>query len=152
MHSAVSSPSVWERWREARRLVLLEAFEDSATGARIKEFRHDLFLQLGHRCQIIEHVWLSSMFRLHELQEIAAEEAAAADLVVIAAHEAENLPGEVQGWLDLWLRQAGGRNAVLLALLDSGPEADPGRIEGHLQDAAKRSGMEFMVETRVLAR
>ena len=151
MHTAISNPRVWERWREARRLVLLEAFEDSATGARVKEFRQDLFQQLGQRCQIIEHVWLCNMFRFHELQEIAAEEAAVADLVVIAAHDATSLSEEVKGWMDLWLRQKSTRNAVLLALLESAPEEGPGPIEVYLEDVARRGGMEFVVDTRTTA-
>ena len=151
MHAAIFDPRVWERWREARRLVLLEAFEDSATGMRIKEFRQSLSQELGHGCQLIEHVWLFNLFRFHELQEIAAEEAATADLVVIAVHDAENLPGEVKSWMDLWLQQGTARHAVLLALLDSTMEGLPRPMEGYLQAAARRGGMEFVVETRAMA-
>jgi hypothetical protein len=96
-------------------------------------------------------VWLFNMFRLHELQEIAAEEAASADLVVIAAHDAENLPDEVKSWMKLWVGQGTARQATLLALLDREPEGEPRPLEGYLAAAARRGGMEFVVETREVA-
>ena len=148
MHTAISDPRVWERLRGASQLALLEAFEDAATASRIREFRHDLLQLVGNRCQIVEHVWLCNMFRFHELQEIAAEEAAVADLVVIAVHDAPSLPDEVKGWMELWLRQKSTRNTVLLALLESTPDAGPGPVEAYLKEAAKRGGIEFVVETR----
>jgi hypothetical protein len=148
MQTTLSNPRTWGRWKEAKRLALLAAFEDSATGTRIKEFRQDLSRQLGQHCQIVEHVWLFSMFRLRELQDIAAEEAAAADLVVMAAHDTESLPDEVKSWVDLWLRPGATRKAVLVALLDSGPGEARGPIEGYLEEVARRGGMEFLVESR----
>ena len=114
------SPQVWQRWKAAKQLALLATFEDSVTGMRVKEFCQGLSRNLGQQCQIIEHVWLFSTFRLRELQEIAAEEASASDLVIISVHQAEGLPDEVKSWIDLWLSNKGARPAVLLALLEPG--------------------------------
>ncbi len=148
MQTTVSDPRLWGRWKEAKRVALLATFADSATGTRIKEFRQDLARRLGEHCQIIEHVWLFSMFRLPELREIAAEEAAASDLVVMAVHDSENLPDEVKTWMDLWLQPGPARNAVLLVLLDSASEGTPGAVERYLRDAATRSGRDFLAESR----
>jgi hypothetical protein len=145
MNTTVTDPQVWQRWKEAKRLVLLATFEDSVTGQRVKEVCQGLSRNLGQHCQIIEHVWLFSTFRLRELQEIAAEEASASDLVIISVHQGESLPDEVKNWIDLWLGQKGARHAVLLALLDSGYEEVPGPTQAYLQDAARRGGMEFLV-------
>ena len=114
---------------------------------RVKEFCQGLSRNLGQQCQIIEHVWLFSTFRLRELQEIAAEEASASDLVIISVHQAEGLPDEVKSWIDLWLGQKGARHAVLLALLDPAYEAVPGPTQAYLRDVARRGGMEFLVES-----
>jgi len=114
---------------------------------RVKEFCQGLARTLGQECQIIEHVWLFSTFRLRELQEIAAEEACASDLVIISVHQAESLPDEVKSWIDLWLGHKGARHGVLLALLDSVSEGASGSTEAYLQDIARRGGMEFLVET-----
>jgi hypothetical protein len=145
MNTTVTDPQVWQRWKEAKRLVLLATFEDSVTGMRVKEFCQGLSRSLGQECQIIEHVWLFSTLRLRELQEIAAEEASAADLVIISVHQAESLPDEVRNWFDLWLVQKGARHTVLLALLDSAQEEVPGATETYLREIARRGGMEFLM-------
>ena len=147
MNMTVTDPRVWERWKEAKRLALLATFEDSVTGKRVKEFCEGLSRNLGQQCQIIEHVWLFSTFRLRELQEIAAEEASASDLVIISVHQAETLPDEVKSWIDLWLGQKGARNAVLVALLDPATEGASHAMEAYLQEVARRGGMEFLVST-----
>ena len=147
MNTTVTDPQVWQRWKLAKRLAVLATFEDSVTGMRVKEFCQDLSHNLGPECQIIERVWLFSTFRLRELQEIAAEEASASDLVIISVHQDESLPDEVKSWLDLWLSQKGVRHGILLALLDPGYEGVPGPTQAYLQDAARRGGMEFLVES-----
>src|ERR1035441_2207154 len=115
MTPTLIKPQVWQRWREAKQLALLATCEDSVTGARVKAFCKGLSRDLGTDCRIIEHVWLFNTLRLRELREIAAEEASASDLIIIAAHGAEPLPDEVEGWIDLWVRQIARHPAVLLA-------------------------------------
>jgi hypothetical protein len=147
MHTTVSDPRVWQRWSEARQVSLLTAFEDSATGTRVKDFCQELSRYLGEHCQLIEHVWIFSTFRFRELREIAAEEASASDLVIISVHDTESLPEEVKGWVDLWLQQKGTRKTVLLALLDPAPNGTPRALEAYLQEVARRGGLELMVES-----
>ena len=147
MHSTVLDAQGWRRWKQARRLTVLAAFEDSSTGTRVKEFREDLTRRLGEDCRIIEHVWLFNMFRLHELREIAAEEAAASDLVVLALHNSDHLPNEVEAWINLWLRQRGDRQQVLLALLDRAREGATRTTATCLEEAAREGGIELLVET-----
>ena len=147
MHATVLAPQVWQRWREARQLGLLATFEDSSTGSRVKEFCRDLSRQLGQDCRIIEHVWLFNMLRLRELREIAAEEAAAADLIVICLHDAESLPEDVKAWVGLWLRQKGTRKPVLLALLEPSREGAVRTVETCLQKIARDGGIELLVDS-----
>ena len=148
MNTTVADPQVWQRWKEAKQLALMATFEDSVTGLRVKEFCQGLSRSLGQRCQIIEHIWLFSTFRLRELQEIAAEEASVSDLVIISVHQADGLPDEVKSWINLWLNQKSARHAVLLALLDPAYEDVLGPTQAYLQDVARRGGMEFLVESR----
>jgi hypothetical protein len=147
MNTIVTGPQVWQRWKEAKRLTLLATFEDSVTGRRVKEFCQGLSRTLGQECQIIEHVWLFSTFRLRELQEIAAEEASTSDLVIISVHQSESLPDEVKSWINLWLGHKGARHGILLALLDPTYEEASSATEAYLQDIARRGGMEFLVES-----
>jgi hypothetical protein len=146
METTVIKPQVWQRWRAAQRLALLATFEDSVTGTRVKEFCRGLSRDLGTDCRIVEHVWLFNTLRLQELREIAAEEASASDLIIISAHGSEHLPDEVEGWIELWVRQVGGHPTVLLALLDPAKEDNSNPLQAHLQEIASRGGMEFLVE------
>ena len=146
MSSTVIKPQVWQRWRQAHRLAFLATFEDSITGARVKEFRQSLCRNLGQGCRVIEHVWLFNTFRLKELQEIAAEEAAASDLIIISAHRTEALPEEVKKWIDLWVRPIAQHPAVLVALLDPVEEGAANPLQVYLQDVASRGHMEFLTE------
>jgi hypothetical protein len=147
MITKVSGPEVWQRWKEAKRLAVLATFEDSVSGMRVKEFCQGLSRKLGQRCQIVEHVWVFSTFRLRELQEIAAEEASEADLIIISVHQAKDLPDEVKGWIDLWLRRKSPLRAVLVALLDAPYEGASGSTEAYLKEVARRGGMEFLVQS-----
>jgi hypothetical protein len=146
MNPPIAKPRLRERWRGAERLALMAAFEDSATCARVKEFCQSLSRDLGERCKIIQHVWVFSTFRMTELQEIAAEEAALADMVVLAARQAESLPEEVKSWLEMWLQHKGDRKAVLVALLDRTYDGAPNPIRACLQQVATRGGFELLVE------
>ena len=146
MDTTLTKPQLWQRWREAKQLGLLVAFEDSITGTRVKEFCQGLSRDLGEHCRITEHVWLFSTLRLRELREIAAEEASAADLIIVSVHQAEQLPEEVKSWIDLWLRPMVRHPAVLLALLDPEEERAPNGVLAYLQEVANRGGMEFLVE------
>jgi hypothetical protein len=124
----------------------MATFEDSTTCTRVKEFCQRLSRDLGERCKIIQHVWMFSTFRMAELQEIAAEEAALADLVIISARQAESLPEEVKSWIEKWLLQKGDRKAVLVGLLDRTYDGAPNRIRAYLQEVAHRGGVELVVD------
>ena len=145
MYATVTSPQVCQRWRQSDRMALLATFEDSTGGTRVKEFCQALSRDLGSHCRIVEHVWLFRTFRLRELQEIAAEEASASDLVIISADREGDLPEEVKIWIDLWLQQEVRRPAMLLALLDPDYEGASTLVPNYLREVAKRGSMEFLV-------
>jgi hypothetical protein len=83
---------------------------------------------------------------LRELREIAAEEAAGSDLIIISAHRSDALPDEVRDWIELWVRPILRHPAVLLALLDPTEEGVSNSLQAYLQEVAGRGGMEFLVE------
>jgi hypothetical protein len=151
MDTTITKPRLWRRWKEAKQLGLLAAFEDSATGTRVREFCQGLSRDLGGHCRITEHVWLFGTLRLRELRAIAAEEASASDLVIISVHQAQSLPEEVKSWIELWLQQKARHPGVLLALFDLDHAAGPGSVETYLQEVASRGGMEFLVESAEVA-
>ena len=146
MNMTLTKPRAWQHWKETNRVTLLAAFEDSIAGMRVKAFCQGLSRDLGADCRIVEHVWLFNTFRFHELQEIAAEEASASDLIILSVHQAQSLPDEVKSWIELWLRPTVRHPAVLLVLLDPEGEFAPNEVQPYLQEVASRGGMEFLVE------
>jgi hypothetical protein len=146
MNTPTGNPRLWERWKEAEQVALMATFEDSVTCTRVKEFCQSLSRDLGMRCKIVQHVWAFSTLRMNELQEIAAEEAALSDLVIIAARPAEGLPPEVKSWIEKWLQLKGDRQVVLVALLDRTYDGAPNPVSAYLQQVAQRGRVELLVE------
>ena len=146
MNTLIEYHRLGERWKEAHRLVLTAAFEDSATCARVKDFCLDLSRELGDHCHVIRHVWVFSTFRMPELQDIAAEEAALSDVVIVAARHAEGLPEEVKSWIEKWLQQKGNRMTTLVALLDRAYDGAENPIRVYLQQVARTGGVDLMVD------
>jgi hypothetical protein len=86
--------------------------------------------------------------RWPKLKAIAADEAAAADLVVLSLHPAERLAGQVEEWVDLWFERKGPRSRLLLVLLE---ETDPGTtasLLGCLREICKRGNLELIAQSR----
>jgi hypothetical protein len=146
MNNTTGNARLWERWKGAEQLALMATFEDSTTCTRVKEFCQGLMRDLGERCKVIQHVWVFSTFRMAELQAIAADEAAVADLVVIAARQTHGLPEEVKSWIEKWLQRKGERQTVLVALLQRPYDGVPGPVWVYLQEVAKRGGLELLVD------
>jgi len=117
------------------------------TGARVHEFCRTVSRHLGENCELTHQIWLVNEFWMPQLKEIAAREAASADLIIISVHHAESLSDEVKSWFDLWLRQKGSRQMVLVALFDPLDQGDSSSVRADLQATAQRGGMEFLAQS-----
>jgi hypothetical protein len=102
---------------------------------------------LGRTPEINKELWLLTELRTTQLRAIAAQEAAAADLVIVSVHHGEALPKEVKSWIDLWLKQRGKRPGVLLALFDPPYLGTSSSIQACLQEVAQRGHMEFLARS-----
>lgn len=130
-----------------KRLVVVAAFEDFSTGARVKEFCHNLVRDSHGQADVVEHLWLVNLLRLPQLRAIAAEDAASADVIVLSFHEAQALPDEVTSWIEMWLRLKGERQTALVALLDLVLGRDRSALQEHLRGVATQAGMEFFAQS-----
>jgi hypothetical protein len=130
--------------KESKQVSAVAAFEDAPTEARVNEFCRTLGRQLGGKCQITQQMWLFNELRIPQLRGIAAGEASTADLVIISAHHAQSLPGEIKEWIELWLGQRKRRPAALLALFDPVYSGDSTALQSYLKEAARRGHMEFL--------
>lgn len=128
-------------------LAAIAASEDSSTEGRIAEFCRNLSHQLGVRNPVTHQVWLLSELRMPQLRAIAARDAAAADMLLVAVHHADSLPDELAAWLELWLAQKRKRTRLLVALFDPVYSGISLGLRARLEDVAKQGRLEFLVHT-----
>ena len=105
------------------------AYEDSSTDARVCE------------------MWLLSELRVPRLRSIAAQDAAEAQVLIISVHHCEELPAELQSWLELWLARKKSGPTLLLALLDPVYLGVSATLRTYLETIAHKAHAEFLVQS-----
>ena len=120
------------------------AYEDFKTGRHAKQACDFLVANLSHEWQVTSQMWKFEVLSIPELREMAAKDAAMADLIIVSSHGDDELPADVKGWIEMWRGGEGGASA-LVALFDSPPgRAGHARAtHAYLAGVAKRGQMEF---------
>ncbi len=122
------------------------AYEDFETGKHAKRTYDFLVENLGRDCDFVNQMWKFDVLGIAKLREIAVEDAAKADIVIISCH-GEELPTHVKLWIDGWLEQA--LNPLALVALFDRPRT-PGQpsnsVCAYLAGVARRGGMEFFAQ------
>ena len=147
METAITELRAFRRCKESNRVSVVAVYQDSSTGARVHEFCRSLSRHLGENCRLIHQVWLVNEFWMPQLKEIAAREAASADLIIISIHHADSLSDEVKGWFDSWLSQKANRHMALVALFDRVDQGDSSSTRAYLEEVAQRGDMEFLAQS-----
>jgi hypothetical protein len=131
--------------QELREFNIVIAYEDLAAGVRAKQTFDYLLAELGGRFTFTCKLWKFRILEAPQLSEIAAQDAAEADMIMVAAHGHQELPSAVRGWINLWLQRAGRRDRALVALVDSqdGDTTKPNPICSHLHEVAKRGNLDY---------
>jgi hypothetical protein len=77
--------------------------------------------------------------------EMAAEQAALADVIFIGTQESDKIPPVLEEWVGLWLPQKTGQPCALVALLEGdGRKSDgPGGIQSYLEEKAQTGNLDF---------
>jgi hypothetical protein len=120
------------------------AYEDFETGKHAKKTYEYLVKHVGHDCQFASQMWKFDVLGIPKLRDMAARDALAADVIIIASHGGKELPREVISWIDTWSARKG--NAIaLVALFDCEPQ-DGRAIREYLAGVAKRCQMEFFAQ------
>jgi hypothetical protein len=120
------------------------AYEDFETGKHAMKTYDFLVEHLGQDCQFSNQMWKFDVLSIPKLREIAANDAAQADIIMVSCHGESELPNHVLQWIDSWV-SAEGNPIVLVALFDSEPAFGFG-VRARLADAAKRAGIEFFAQ------
>jgi hypothetical protein len=128
----------------ALEVVLL--YEDLGTALRAKHSLEMLRDQFVAGAGLAIKVWRLDLLAVPLLAEQAANEAAAADVIVLSLHGRDALRAEVKDWLRRWLDRKEPRAYALAALLD--PEPNFSRTESpvtaYLKEAAQEGRVEWL--------
>lgn len=119
------------------------AYEDLETGKRAIKTYEYMVEQLGSQCLFSNQMWKFDVLAVPKLREIAAKDAAAAELILISAHEGKPLSKDVKAWIDLWLSYNTQASALVGLFGTEGVESP---VRNYLADVAKRAGIEFFCQ------
>jgi hypothetical protein len=119
------------------------AYEDLETGKRAIKTYDYLVEHLGDQCLFANQMWKFDVLAVSKLREIAAKDAAVADIIIIAAHEGTPLPPEVKAWVELWVSYRT-RASALVGLF--GSESIDNPVRDYLAGVAKRAKIEFFCQ------
>ena len=120
------------------------AYEDLETGKHAKLTYDYLMEHLGEQCSFSNQMWKFDVLGIPKLCEMAARDAAAADIIILSMHGHDDVPQPVRDWIELWLGQQ--PNAIALVALFDVPclgACQFGRIRSYLADVARRGNMEL---------
>ena len=121
-------------------------YEGYGAGIRAQEALVWLEHVLGDGLDVQSSCWSFRSLERLDLRAVSVREGAAADVIIVAAAEADTLPEQVKRWLETCLRSQHGEHALLVALHEDGPEdmEAPAALCGYLQPLARRWHTTFM--------
>src|SRR5205085_1496492 len=93
------------------------AYEDFETGKQAKKTCDFLSGNLGLDCHVNHQMWKFDVLGLPKLREMAAKDAAAADIIIISCRGDNDLPEALKSWIELWLAEKG-HSLALVALIE----------------------------------
>jgi hypothetical protein len=99
--------------------------------------------QLGGQCLFANQMWKFDVLAVPKLKEIAAKDAAAAEIIIVSAHEGRQLPKEVKAWIELWLSYKTQATA-LVGLFGSESVENP--VRSYLAEVAQRAKIAFFCQ------
>lgn len=123
------------------------AYEDLETGKRAMKTYDYMVEQLGNQCLFTNQMWKFDVLTVPKLQEIAAKDAAAAEIIIVSARGENPLPAQVKGWIESWLSFKTQATA-LVGLFDNESADSPAR--NYLAEVARRANIEFFSQPGAL--
>lgn len=120
-------------------------FEDFTTGRRAQQVCLEIAQAIHCGCASRVGAWTFQMLKVPTLSTLAAQEAAQADLLVLAPHDASALPPEILKWVQSFLRPRSIGPRALLVLSGVAQESDEPEspLKGQLQELADQFQLPF---------
>jgi hypothetical protein len=122
------------------------AYEDFETGKHAKRTYDFLVENIGRDWQFTNQMWKFDVLSLPKLRDIAVDDAARADIIMISSRGCE-LPEQVKSWIESWLPVAS--SALALVALFEHVREEPGQrnnARSYLADVARRGNLEFFAQ------
>lgn len=91
-------------------------YEDTDTNRLAQCVLDSLSNTLGDPAHLQKTLWKFEMLRVSSLQKMAADDAANANLIIVALQETGQPPEEVKKWIELWTAQKRTSKQHLMAL------------------------------------
>jgi hypothetical protein len=128
---------------------IVVAYEDFVSGIRSKDMAERLTARLKSEYLINSDLWKFDFLMGRLLWEQAVAAASEADLIIISANAATELPPHAKAWMKSWSAQKSDRRAVLIALLQQEDEipGEPSPLCIYLRQIAYEADMDFICKT-----
>lgn len=122
-------------------------YEDFETGKQAKRTFDFLAEQLKGDCAFMNQMWKFDVLNIPKLREMAAKDAATADIVIISCRGSSELAPEVKAWIELWLAE-NNQAIALVALVDKSTASpmESVALRRYLAEVALRGNMEFFAQ------
>jgi len=134
---------------DSHTLKILIVYETLYDAVRATVMSQRLADQLQSSTEIKSDLWKFEPLAYPDAREEAANEAAAADMIIFATRGTAELPDHVKSWVASWMYRKRPGEAVLVALFDREEKFDgevPRPLD-YLQEIAKKAGMDFFCNT-----
>ncbi len=125
------------------------AYEDFGSGQRAMDACKLFVSQLDGQVEFRSGMWKFDILRNEKLAQIAAEDAAGADAIIVATSQSADLPAEVRRWMETWIPLKRGQTSVLLALIESSGEDVTKNMTAYeyLRQAAASAQIDFLPQS-----
>ena len=144
MQSAATHPAEFSEREDIPVFSVVLVFEDFNTGTRAKRAYDFLAANLTQEWRVTSQMWKFDLLSNPELRELAAKDAATANLIIVSSRGDRALSAGVKEWIELWQGYQGEPEA-LVALFDRPPEEAGHALttQAYLERVAERGRMEF---------
>jgi hypothetical protein len=131
-------------------VVAIVVCEETATAPRACALLSRVGRDAGAEGRLIYSWWTFGVLASASSRQLAASEAAAADIVIIATREGPGLPESVKNWINLWLAtgEYHHRPRALVALLEPGKKQNGASrgVLAELKSLAEADGVDFFAK------
>jgi hypothetical protein len=126
-----------------RLFILYDSDASSIHAAQTSEF---VIHELGEDVTVDQNLWNVRLLSSPQLRQQAVEEAALADMIIVAASNDRAIAQEIRTWTDAWQRERLQEGGLLAVVPQSGTEDNGGLVE-YLREAAISANMDFLSRT-----